>query len=676
MEEYVWISKFINNPMHKDNVYPILKKITAEYGIRVSIMGSEDGSEEEYINAVYDAIKRKVSGIMIVGIHSAGIIEAINQAIHLSIPVITVESDIPGCDRFAHVGANWFRMGQSMADALAKMINGPGKVLMLGMTGIANIEAGFRGFSDRISQYSDIQLLGPEDDSGNDFNKAEIIVTQYLKQYPDLAGIVTFDSNGGPGAAQAFEKFLKVRSVKLICADVDTPQLAYLEKGIIDVAFSPKHQYSTYLAFQMIYAYNHGSISTGYKPGLINIPGNIDTGYIVVTQKNIDSFQKGFDIKEALNRHHLSQQVNLFTHMLENISEMVITSDLFGNIFYANTATALLLGYKKDDLTEHELKSIFKVDEEFIKCLDDGLSHRVETEAIKKDNSSFPVQISISPLKIEKGISGYVIIATDISERKKTEKLLIDTEARYRGIFESSVDGILIADIETKDFVYANPAISNMLGYSIKELQNLNLTDIHPKDTLSDMMRNFEELSNHKHIVVMDIPCLKKDNSIIYCDISTTVVKKFIMGRDCLLGFFRDTSDRKIIKSQIKEKQETLDSIFRASPVGIGLIINRIFQWTNQRIFEITGYSQEELFGQSSRMLYLSEEEFVRVGQDKYSQIKESGTGIVQTEWKCKDGTIKQILLSSSYMDPEQAKKGVIFTALDITNNKKSNNLY
>ncbi|MFH1061714.1 MAG: PAS domain S-box protein [Candidatus Omnitrophota bacterium] len=673
MEEYVWVSKFINDPEYKENVYPILDRVASEYGIRVSILGAVDGSDEAYINAVYDAIKRKVSGIMVVGCSpSRGIIEAINQAIQVLIPVITVECDIPDCDRLAHVGTSWFRMGQSMADNLAKMINGPGKVLMLGISGMIDIETGFRGFSDRITHYSDIQLLGPEDTSGQNFDKAEGIVTQYLKQYPDLAGIVAFDNNGGPGAAQALEKFLKVRTVKLICANANKPQLAYLEKGIIDAAFSQKHQYSTYLAFQMLYAYNHGSISTGYKPGLINIPGNIDTGYIVVTDKNIDNFQRGFDIKEALNRHHLSQQVNLFTHMLENVSELVITSDLFGNIFYANHATSLQLGYKKEDLTELELKSIFKVEQEFINCLDNGGYHKIETEAIKKDNSSFPVQISISPLKVEKGISGYVIIATDISERKKSEKLLIDTEARYRGIFESATDGILIADIETKNFVYANPAISNMLGYTTKELQNLKVDDIHPKDRLADVLAHFEAQANHQHIVAPDLPCLRKDGTIIYCDISATAVKKYVMGRDCLLGFFRDTSDKKTVKMQIKEKQETLDSIFRAAPVGIGMIINRIFQWTNPRVSELTGYSQEELTGQSTRMLYPTEEEFLRVGRVKYDQIKISGTGTVETSWICKDGTVKQILVSTSYIDPNHSEKGAIFTALDITKNKET----
>ena len=85
---------------------------------------------------------------------------------------------------------------------------------------------------------------------------------------------------------------------------------------------------------------------------------------------------------------------------------------------------------------------------------------------------------------------------------------------------------------------------------------------------------------------------------------------------------------------------------------------------------ELTGYSPEELVEQSSRILYPSEEEFNRVGQLKYQEIKEKSTGTIETTWVCKDQTVKQILLSSSYVDPDNPIKGAIFTALDITQNK------
>jgi PAS domain S-box-containing protein len=114
-------------------------------------------------------------------------------------------------------------------------------------------------------------------------------------------------------------------------------------------------------------------------------------------------------------------------------------------------------------------------------------------------------------------------------------------------------------------------------------------------------------------------------------------------------------------------KEALLQSIFRSAPVGIGLVVNRVFQWTNKRMAEITGYTSAELKGQTARMLYPSEEEFERVGREKYTQIKEFGTGSVDTRFKRKDGSIVDVHLSSTPIDQQDWAAGVTFTALDIT---------
>jgi PAS domain S-box-containing protein len=86
----------------------------------------------------------------------------------------------------------------------------------------------------------------------------------------------------------------------------------------------------------------------------------------------------------------------------------------------------------------------------------------------------------------------------------------------------------------------------------------------------------------------------------------------------------------------------------------------------------MTGYAQHELLDQSARMLYPTDKDFDFVGKEKYAQISKGGTGTVETRWKCKDGTIIDVLLSSTPLDPEDLAAGVTFTALDITKRKKA----
>jgi PAS domain S-box-containing protein len=129
-------------------------------------------------------------------------------------------------------------------------------------------------------------------------------------------------------------------------------------------------------------------------------------------------------------------------------------------------------------------------------------------------------------------------------------------------------------------------------------------------------------------------------------------------------------SERKQAQEDIKEQEGKLASIFRAAPVGIGMVINRIFQEVNDTLCQMTGYSRGELLGKSARMLYPTDEDFKHVGQEKYRQIADKGTGTVETRWKTKDGRVINIILSSTALDPGDRAKGVTFTALDITDRK------
>jgi len=126
------------------------------------------------------------------------------------------------------------------------------------------------------------------------------------------------------------------------------------------------------------------------------------------------------------------------------------------------------------------------------------------------------------------------------------------------------------------------------------------------------------------------------------------------------------------IEKTLKASEDEINSIFRSAPVGIGSVVNRVFKKINSRLCEISGYEESELICRSDRMLYPSDTDFEFVGSEKYNQIGEHGTVTVETRWQRKDGSIIDVLLSSTPMDLEDHAKGVTFTALDITERKKT----
>ncbi|HEX7533659.1 MAG TPA: PAS domain S-box protein [Syntrophales bacterium] len=134
----------------------------------------------------------------------------------------------------------------------------------------------------------------------------------------------------------------------------------------------------------------------------------------------------------------------------------------------------------------------------------------------------------------------------------------------------------------------------------------------------------------------------------------------------------RSESERKQAEEALREREAKISSVFRAAPVGIGMVINRVIKEVNDTLCAMTGYEQEELIGKDSRILYPSDEDYEFVGREKYRQIAQKGAGTVETRWRRKDGEIINIILSSAVINPNDQSHGVTFAALDVTDRKQA----
>lgn len=147
------------------------------------------------------------------------------------------------------------------------------------------------------------------------------------------------------------------------------------------------------------------------------------------------------------------------------------------------------------------------------------------------------------------------------------------------------------------------------------------------------------------------------------------LTNSIIKGIDQYLGrkkFELVSKDLLEAESSIQEQNETLASIFMAAPLGIGMVVDRVLTQVNRRFCEMVGYSSEELIGQNSRMLYPTEEEYLRTGEEKYRQVRADGVGSVKCTMMRKNGETVEVLLSSSPRDLDDYSKGVTFTTLEL----------
>jgi len=119
-------------------------------------------------------------------------------------------------------------------------------------------------------------------------------------------------------------------------------------------------------------------------------------------------------------------------------------------------------------------------------------------------------------------------------ELKKHHGYQEESEQKFKAIFENAIDGILIADIESKKLFMGNKTICKKLGYSQEELKNLCLMDIHPKKDLPYVLDHFESQMKKGFTLAKDIPVKKRDGSVFYTDVNSAPItldgKKYLMG--------------------------------------------------------------------------------------------------------------------------------------------------
>ena len=151
------------------------------------------------------------------------------------------------------------------------------------------------------------------------------------------------------------------------------------------------------------------------------------------------------------------------------------------------------------------------------------------------------------------------IYVLDITERLRTESALSESEQRFKAIIENAQDGILMADLIEKKFVSGNPKICEMLGYSPAEITGLGVTDIHPEPDLPHVLEQFEKQARKEITLARDIPVKRKDGSIFFADISSFPV--ILLGKEYLVGFFRDISERKAHETKIRNLVTLLSTI-------------------------------------------------------------------------------------------------------------------
>jgi len=369
-----------------------------------------------------------------------------------------------------------------------------------------------------------------------------------------------------------------------------------------------------------------------------------------------------------------------YRQSVENSPNPIFSVDREGIIQTWNQACEQLFQYRSEEIigqTYHKLlwnSGDYSAVEALLAQVWCGYSLSDQDMAYRSNDGTQRLTVSrLYPLRDSDGIiQGCVFANTDITERKLAEEAMRASEEKLRKILEASPDAITVTDLNG-NIIECNTATLLTHGFSSKEevvgTKAFNL--IAPKDQVR-AAKNMKKTLEQGFIRNIEYTLLNKDGCEFPGELSASVILDSDGNPMSFVGITKDITERKQAEEALREREARLQSIFRAAPTGIGLVSNRILLQVNVRICEMLGYSSDELIGKSARVLYPTDEDFEYVGREKYAQIREHGTGTVETGWKRKDGEVINVLLSSTPIDPADLSVGVTFTALDITEHKRA----
>lgn len=312
-------------------------------------------------------------------------------------------------------------------------------------------------------------------------------------------------------------------------------------------------------------------------------------------------------------RNRVAQQMQV---LLESTGQGIYGIDLQGNCTFINRATCEMIGYRPGEALGRNLHnlvhhhkpdgSIYPVDQcpiyrAFIK----GEGCRVDTEVIwRRDGTPVPVEYSSFPILDGGKITGAVVTVVDITERKRAEEKVRESEQLFRSIFENAQIGIGVFNIKKQE-LSPNHALQEMLGYSERELSRLETWDeITPVDeSASDAKRYGELVQGKRDKDEWEQRLVRRDGRIVVTSVRFSLLRDAAGHPQYVASLQEDITERRRTEDALRESEAYNKLLFQESIIPM-LVLDcetRRYVDCNRAAVLINGYSRrEEILGKTT----------------------------------------------------------------------------
>jgi PAS domain S-box-containing protein len=378
--------------------------------------------------------------------------------------------------------------------------------------------------------------------------------------------------------------------------------------------------------------------------------------------------------QDITERKRAEEQIRLLADAVQSIQEMVTIKDRQNRLVFVNRAFVKTCGYTETEVLGRTPEFLYSANNS------PGLCQEVYEQTLRggwtgemlnrrKDGSDFPISLSTAPIKDGDGrVLNLIGVARDVTERKRVEAELKDSEEKFRTLFEAAP---IAAALQSADGTYlqVNAAYERMVGYTDKELQNLGNEHItHPGDHGESRRLVGELRAGLREGYTREKRYWAKGGRLVWAHTAVSAVRDEAGGLRYIVSMVEDITQRKRVEAALRELaaivENSQDAIVSATLNGA------IVSW-NKAAERLFGYSAQEAIGMA-----VSELAPQGRSNEAVDVLRELALGKTSHSYETlrrrKDGVMIEVSLSvSPVKDAEGNVIGASAIARDITERKR-----
>ncbi|MFA5055223.1 MAG: PAS domain S-box protein [Dehalococcoidia bacterium] len=363
--------------------------------------------------------------------------------------------------------------------------------------------------------------------------------------------------------------------------------------------------------------------------------------------------------------------------MFSSMADGVVVTDLEGKIIDLNEAQLRTFGFadKKevlgkggfDFIVERDRDRAFK---EMIKVFEDG--YNIGSTFTVADNKGKEIECELSTAMLHEAegkASGFITVMRDVTERRRMEQALRDSEEKLRIIFESIGDGIIVTDLEGI-ITETNEAAAKLGGWSDKgQLVGMSGFDFVAEQERPKMVADMIKALREQRSINVEYSVKDKDDREYQSEVNVTLLRDAAGRPKGIVSVIRDITERKRMEQDLRDSEEMSRGMIESAATAVCIVKDGKFAYVSPMFAEMTGYSIDELIGNRSTD-YIHQDDRDSVTREAVANLK--GDNIAPHEYRLlrKDGSFIWILEKVASIQ-YKGERAAIGSLLDITRLKQ-----